>query len=152
MDSSPENFESLRKLLRLKRYEQPPPRYFNEFSGNVIARIRVGQTRSPRWWERFGFDLRPALTIGAGAAACALLFATVASALDGEEAAHAALPTMGSAVALSASTMPAPADPLFLARDQANAVSTTPVMNPAGTMMVDSWRARVRPVSYQLSH
>lgn len=149
MDSSPNSFESLQKLLRLKRYEQPSPRYFNEFSGNVIAAIRAAQARSPRWWEKFGFDLRPALTVGAGAAACALLFATVASVLDDDAAVHAALPAIGSAVSMSAAATPAPAAPLFIAADQGDVVSTAPVINAAGTMMLDPWRGRVRPVSYQ---
>jgi hypothetical protein len=152
MDSSPENFESLQKLLRLKRYEQPPPRYFNEFSGNVIARIRAGHSRTPRWWERFGFDLRPALTLGAGVAACGLLFATVASALNEDVQVQAAMPTFGSLTPVAASTTPAPAEPLFYSREQGNAASMTPVINPAGTMMLDSWRARVRPASFQVSH
>ncbi len=75
MESSPENFESLQKLLRLKRHEQPSPRYFNEFSSRVIARLEAGEGRVvAHWWQRWGFDLRPAM-LGAGAVcACAAVF------------------------------------------------------------------------------
>ena len=82
MSASPDNFESLEKLLRLKRYEQPPPRYFNEFSGRVIDRIGRGEAQRT-WWERLGFDLRPALAAGAGLAACGLMVYGVAT-TDGD--------------------------------------------------------------------
>lgn len=78
MSSTPDNFESLEKLLRLKRHEQPPPRYFNEFSGRVIDRIGRGEARRS-WWERLGFDLRPALAAGAGMVACGLMVYGVAT-------------------------------------------------------------------------
>jgi hypothetical protein len=45
MSPNSENFEQLRRLLVLKRYEQPPPRYFHDFSNQVIARIRLGEGR-----------------------------------------------------------------------------------------------------------
>jgi hypothetical protein len=77
--SSPEHFDSLEKLLRLKRYEQPPPRYFDEFSGRVISRIKAGAGRNS-WWERFGFDLRPAFAAAAGMFACGLVVYGVATA------------------------------------------------------------------------
>lgn len=74
----PDKSESLEKLLRLKRYEQPPPRYFNEFSGRVLDRIARGEGRAS-WWARFGFDLRPALAAGVGAVACGLIVYGVAT-------------------------------------------------------------------------
>lgn len=97
MDPSSDNFQSLGKLLRLKRYEQPPPRYFNDFSGRVISRIERGESRVS-WWERFGFDLRPAMAAATGVLACGLIVYGVATA-GGEEAdlTSAALPS-GSAM------------------------------------------------------
>ena len=78
MDSSPDNFESLEKLLKLKRHEQPPPRYFSEFSGKVMSRIEAGESRSSLW-EKFGFDLRPAFAAMAGVFACGLVVYGVAT-------------------------------------------------------------------------
>lgn len=84
MSSSPDNdFDSLQKVLRVKRYEQPPPRYFNEFSGRVITRIESGDGRAS-WWERFGFDLRPAFAAGVGIVACVLVVYGVATTDTGE--------------------------------------------------------------------
>jgi hypothetical protein len=39
-----QDFAKLQQLLKLKRYETPPPRYFNDFSGQVTSRIRAGKT------------------------------------------------------------------------------------------------------------
>lgn len=89
MDSSSDNFDSLRKLLKLKRHEQPPPRYFNDFSSRVLSRIERGEGRIS-WWEKFGFDLRPALAAATGVLACGLIVYGVATADGGEAGAGAA--------------------------------------------------------------
>src|ERR1041384_7549819 len=83
MGSSPEDFDSLQKVLRLKQYEQPPPRYFREFSGRVISRIEGGEARIS-WWQRLGFGLRPAFAAGVGIVACALVVYGVATTDSGD--------------------------------------------------------------------
>ncbi len=76
-----ENFESLRRLLALKRHEIPPPGYFHNFSSEVISRIRLGEHRSKDamqempWYLRFIqiFDAKPALAGAFASALCLLL-------------------------------------------------------------------------------
>jgi hypothetical protein len=87
MSQDTENFGQLRRLLKLKRYEQPPPRYFHDFSSRVIARIKLGERgehNAPlmvrilcqasclqRIWA--GFEPKPVVTGAFCVALCALL-------------------------------------------------------------------------------
>jgi hypothetical protein len=77
MNREAQNFDQLRRLLRLKRYEQPPPRYFNEFSIQVVARLRAGQGSglADGWLQRLwsALELRPVVPAAFGAAICGLL-------------------------------------------------------------------------------
>jgi len=70
-----ENFDRLRKLLALKRYEQAPPGYFTNFSSKVIARIEASGAAELSWWQKLGlqFDFKPALMCGLGIVVCGLL-------------------------------------------------------------------------------
>ena len=43
MSENNNNFDELKRLLRLKQHEVPPPGYFNNFSGEVVSRIRAGE-------------------------------------------------------------------------------------------------------------
>jgi hypothetical protein len=85
-----ENFDSLRRLLGLKRHEQPPPGYFHHFSRNVIVRIQAGErgvdsTSLERllweapWLQRFwtALEAKPVLAGALGVAACAMLLAGI---------------------------------------------------------------------------
>ena len=90
MNQAPENFEALRRLLALKRHEQPPPRYFNDFSSQVIARIKLGESgesgpildrliwEAP-WLQRIwaAFEAKPVLAGVFVVAMCGLLITGV---------------------------------------------------------------------------
>ena len=75
--SLPEDNESdLTKLLRCKRYEQPPPGYFLSFSEKVIARIEAEDAlEGSSWWTWLvdRFDARPVLACAYGLAVSSLL-------------------------------------------------------------------------------
>ena len=76
-------------MLALKRYEQPPPGYFNNFSGQVIARIKAGEGAhegfldrlfwEAPWLQRLwaALETKPIMAGAFGAAVCALLVAGV---------------------------------------------------------------------------
>jgi hypothetical protein len=142
--SSPDNFDSLEQLLRLKRHEQPPPRYFNEFSGRVLSRIERGEARLS-WWERFGFDLRPALAAGAGLVACGLIVYGVAT-TEGEAGAVAGPGLMG----FNATESAAQPSPILVSSENTIAAnSTNPV--PAYDRSIDrkGWGVSATPVIFQ---
>ena len=90
MNQDTENFEQLRRLLKLKRYEQPPPGYFNDFSSQVIARIKLGERGEDSavierllweapWLQRIwaAFEAKPVLAGAFGLAVCGLLITGV---------------------------------------------------------------------------
>ena len=85
-----QDFEKLQRLLKLKRYEQPPPRYFNDFSTRVVAHIRADTSvsrfetaddlisRTPwlrRLWRKL--ENQPALSGAIATVACGLMVAGV---------------------------------------------------------------------------
>ena len=70
MNEQSENFEALLKLLALKRYEQPPPGYFNTLPGRIIHRIET--EKEPSFLEKFSraFVLRPVVSFALGLTFC----------------------------------------------------------------------------------
>jgi hypothetical protein len=80
MNSDPRTFKGLRRLLVLKRYEQPPPGYFDRFPGEVIARIREYESKArigpgvPWLWRLWNaLEYRAVLPAAFGAAVCSVL-------------------------------------------------------------------------------
>jgi hypothetical protein len=80
------NDNEIGKLLRLKRFEQPPPAYFENFLHEFHRRQRDELLRQPLWrvcWQRFSdscFRLNiPSLTSYRAAVAAVLICAAVLS-------------------------------------------------------------------------
>jgi hypothetical protein len=88
MSQDSQDFGSLRRLLAIKRHEQPPPGYFNGFSRQVIARIKAGERGAEGgldlfwdapWLQRLwtALETKPVMAGAFGAAFCALLIGGV---------------------------------------------------------------------------
>jgi hypothetical protein len=131
MNETEPNFESLRRLLALKRHETPPPGYFNNFSRQVIARIRAGESEtSPSladqvfggmpWFLRLlqSFETKPVYAGGFATALCGLLLFGAVMAQRPESISQIILqPTVQDAAPLIASATPTalaqPVNPMF---------------------------------------
>jgi hypothetical protein len=75
-----DDHENISKLLRLKRFEQPPPEYFETFMREFKDRQRAQLLREPVWriaWDRFCafFGEHMPARIGYGLASTAVLAA-----------------------------------------------------------------------------
>jgi hypothetical protein len=82
MNDDDNNFESLRRLLALKRHEIPPPGYFNNFSSQVVSRLRAGEAKKSSsmsleapWLFKLlqVFSAKPAFASAFASALCLLL-------------------------------------------------------------------------------
>ncbi|HEY5704418.1 MAG TPA: hypothetical protein VIS96_02475 [Terrimicrobiaceae bacterium] len=74
---------NLSKLLRLKRYEQPPPGYFDDFLREFQRRQRAEALRRPAWavlWDRIT-SIAPTFRVPQFAYAAILVLAAGASTL-----------------------------------------------------------------------
>ena len=74
MNSNPQDFEKLLKVIALKRHEQPPPLYLDQLSRAIRTRIEHGEGRM-NMWERLSanFSLRPSLAYAFGLIVCGAL-------------------------------------------------------------------------------
>jgi hypothetical protein len=86
MNPDSQDFDSLRRLLALKRHEQPPPGYFDRLPREVMARIKAGEKGGETgfdasWLQRLlgMFDVKPVFAGAFGAAVCAMVISGVIS-------------------------------------------------------------------------
>jgi hypothetical protein len=140
------NFDHLRKLLAVKRYELPSPRYFNEFSGRVMARLAEPQREPLTWWQRLGFDfdLKPALMCGVGVLVCGLLSFGVIGAMQISE-------TDGSLAAVDPLSVAPMGTPTFAAITPAavETASIAPLITrQSGSPFNDQFALRATPVGF----
>jgi hypothetical protein len=149
MSENENDFEGLRRLLALKRHEIPPPGYFNRFSGEVMARIRAGETdaagRSEQllaeggWLRRLlrVFEFKPAF---AGAFASGLFLLLVSGIIFAERPDSAPQPLLQAATQPDGGTPQlAVASPMALPETPVQAgiiASTNPVLSlqPVATL------------------
>ena len=142
------NFEELKQLLKLKRHEVPPPGYFNNFSGDVISRIRTGEAggrqslverlhENAPWlmdWLRI-FESKPGLIGGFATSLCLLLLLGVVLA-DRPDSVPAGLLASSQPVPGAASSLASAVVPLVASDNSGIAVTTNPVISlqPVATL------------------
>ncbi len=97
MDNGTEDFEQLRKLLKLKQYEQPPPGYFGRFSDLVVNRIEreaqaEGALADAPWLKKLlrFFESSPVVGGLFGSGLCALVICGIALANQADKTPQAA--------------------------------------------------------------
>jgi len=145
MSEDTENFEQLRRLLALKRHEKPPPGYFNNFSRQVILRIRAGEMGEDAaifgrfsweapWLQRIwaALETKPILAGAFGVALCSLFIAGVVYSDKGDVASGALAPSIDAASMPIGQMSIAAADHPFLAKPV--------VLQPSSTSPIDTAR------------
>jgi hypothetical protein len=164
MNQDTENFDQLRRLLALKRHEQPPPGYFNGFSRQVIVRIKAGERgegssvlerllwEAP-WLQRIwgAFEAKPILAGVFGVAVCGLLItgviysdktdATSVALVPGTEAESAPM-TLAD---VSAADHPFLAKPVMLEPSSTNPIATA---QTGESLLGDIGKLRAQPASF----
>jgi len=152
MNENDNNFEALRRLMALKRHETPPPGYFNDFSSQVISRLRAGEKAEPVLYGRFFneapwmasflqfFGSKPAYVGAFSAAMCLLLLGSIIyNQRDDTTPPESPFLTSVSPASTTASTASATAPSMTVATDAVGqsgglAVTTNYSLQPVATM------------------
>jgi hypothetical protein len=164
MSEHENNFESLRRLLVLKRHEIPPPGYFHNFSGSVIQGIREGRYARPAtihgrlfaqapWLEKVFqlFEAKPVFASGFVGALCLVLFF---GAINAEHPALTDQPMLSVSTADGASLAALSRNALSAGMDQPGIISSTnPVFSLQAVAAGPAFGQQnplVQPVSFPL--
>jgi hypothetical protein len=161
---NPENqeFEQLRRLLALKRHEQPPPGYFPDFSAEIIARIKAGDMGEPEplierllrdapWLGRLlsMLEAKPAFAGAFGAAVSALLISGILYSEGAESPSLLPDLAVGTTLTLDGSTTLAMNDSSSL-QPMPSGSSTNPVVPPTGSLFDQIQFPPGQPASFQM--
>lgn len=163
MNADHEDFQNLKRLLALKRHEQPPPGYFDTFSVQVMARIRAGEELvDESWFSRLGwdapwlqrlwavFETQPIAAGALGAGVCALLVAGMVYS-EQVEPAQAAFAT--SAPGPAAVQFAGPAAPALMVPAASyglvNTGTVVTVGDGAGSIFNQLGRPQAQPASFR---
>jgi hypothetical protein len=154
MDPAADDYRRLQALLKLKRYEQPPPRYFDDLSQGVIHRLRGPEgLRQQSLLAALGLraEWKPALFYALGVACCAVSLYGIASLVVSGPDTGIANGLPPSALGPGYVTSPSPVSPVLNREGlpEASPASTDPVLSPGGvTIPIDPLRLKVTPVRY----
>jgi hypothetical protein len=162
MNQDTENFEQLRRLLALKRHEQPPPGYFNDFSRQVIARIQVGERgeggdlierllwEAP-WMRRVwaALEAKPILAGAFGVAVCGLLITGVVYS-DKTDVSSAVLAPETESAPMALANVSAADHPLLAKPVMLEPSSTSPIATAetGDSLLGDLGKLRAQPASF----
>ncbi len=155
MEPGFDDFARLRSLLKLKRYEQPPPRYFEDLSQRVLQRLRGPEglrQSSPLAALGLWGGWKPAFFYGLGAVCCALSLYGVVNLVVQGPAPDLRDPQTASAFEGPKELAPLPAVMVLRPDGQPDdsAGSTNPVLSPGSTgFPIDPYRLRTVPVNFE---
>ena len=149
MNSDNENFDELRKLLALKRNEQPPPGYFVYLPGRITSRIRQGEGQLTFWENVFAqFRIGPSFVYAFCLAACCVLSLSLHYSAKAAARAHDAMALNGNEPARAvANEDPVQAGEMAALRNIGATNSTAPVQTVA-SLFSQPAQGAVMPVSY----
>jgi hypothetical protein len=167
MSEKNDNFQDLKRLLKLKRHEIPPPGFYNHFSDDIMARIRGGESGGGHILERISsestflgawlrfFEARPGI-IGAAATGLCMLLLVAVILVDHSESGGAAggmLISQAMPAATDASASPTVASAVTLAPAADNSgitVSTNPVssLQPVASLFGSQPNPLFQPVGF----